>query len=75
MLSTATPIPNFLAAAISAGRSATSRQGLVGDSNQTSAAPFMAAITSSVLTTSTNRTSNRPLAWKEFKRLITPLYP
>ena len=60
VLSTPTPMPSFFAAAIRVGRSAISRDGFVGDSSQTSAAPFMAAITSSFLVTSTNRTSKRP---------------
>ena len=60
VLSTATPMPIFLAAVISAGRSATSKHGFVGDSTHSNAAPFIAAITSSVSVISTNRTSRRP---------------
>ena len=73
VLSTPTPIPNFLAAEINAGKSAISKHGFVGDSSQISAAPFMAAITSSVFVISTNRTSRRPVECKRLSNPMTPL--
>ena len=48
VLSTTTRAPASWAAAMIAGTSATSRAGLVGDSNHTSAASSHAATTSSV---------------------------
>ena len=62
VLSTATPTPNFLAPAIIVFKSTFSSAGLVGDSNQSSAAPFAASNTAAVLVASTKRTSSRPLS-------------
>ena len=62
VLSTPTPIPSFLAALINVVKSATSKPGLVGDSSQTRAAPVIASMTDCVSSTSTKRTSKRPLS-------------
>ena len=59
VLSTATVTPRSFAALISAGRSATSRPGLVGDSIQSKVAPFKSIINSEVFGIETKETLKR----------------
>ena len=59
MLSTATVTPFSFAAFMSAGRSATSKPGLVGDSIQSRVAPDNSLITADVSVTDTKETFKR----------------
>ena len=61
-----------LAALISAGRSATSNEGLVGDSSHNKSAPSSAAITSSVFAIETNVAFIFFAAVKLPSKVITP---
>src|SRR5579884_327629 len=74
VLSTATSAPRSCAPALSAGRSATSIFGFVGDSTHSSAAPVHASSTASVSVMSTSRGSHRPGAASSISARV-PVYP
>ena len=73
VLSTTTRAPASWAAAMIAGTSATSRAGLVGDSNHTSAASSQAATTSSVSVMSTSVVVSRPRSSRSARLTSVPL--
>ena len=71
MLSHTAIAPSSWAAAMMAGRSATSSIGLVGDSAQSRSAPRSAAVTAAVSLMSTRRTVIRPASARSSR--ITPV--